>query len=282
MLRVIDHVARNHLRARGFRSEIVHTSAGRVHALVANGYGPLPPVVLLHGLSAAGHNFGKLLTRLRPHVRKVIAPDLPGHGFSDVPERADALRKMHGGLVEALNALLTDPAVIFGSSMGGFAAVRYAAEYPHKVRGLVLCSPGGAMMDEATLRSFLEGFRIANHEQALEFVDRFMARRSWTRPFFAWGVRKSFGHPHIEALLEQMHADELLKPEQLESLRMPVLLLWGQAERVLPIEAFSFFRDHLPPHAEVERPPHYGHAPYLEHPECVLEKLLSFVRRCAA
>ena len=53
-----------------------------------------------------------------------------------------------------------------------------------------------------------------------------------------------------------------------------------ELKMVLPPEAYAFFRDHLPPHAEVERPPHYGHAPYLEHPECVLDKLLGFVRRC--
>lgn len=281
MLEIVDRIARQRLRARGFRSEFVPTSVGRMHALVAEGSGPLPPVVLLHGLSAAGHHFGKLLTRLRPHVQAVIAPDMPGHGFSETPRGDAAVVAMHAGVVEAMNRLIDRPAILFGSSMGGFAAVRYAYEHPDKVAGLVLCSPGGAAMDHDTLRDFLASFQLDGHRDALEFVDRFMARRTWRRPFLAWGVRKSMGHPHVEALLDAMHPDELLRPEHLEDLHMPILLLWGQAERVLPPEAYAFFRDHLPDHAEVERPPHYGHAPYLEHPECVLEKLLSFVRRAA-
>lgn len=280
MFEVVQRLARDRLRVRGFRSRFVDTSAGKVHALVAPGQGSLPPVVLLHGLSAAGHHFGKLLTRLRPHVRKVIAPDLPGHGFSEPPRGPSAVPAMHAGLVEALDVLVDEPSVLFGSSMGGFAALRYAAARPEKVCGLVLCSPGGAAMDYETLRAFLDTFRLEDHAQALEFVDRFMARRTWLRPFLAWGVRKSMGNPHVSALLRDMHPDELLRPEHLEGLEMPILLLWGQAEKVLPVEAYAFFRDHLPPHAEVERPPHYGHAPYLEHPECVLDKLLGFVRRC--
>lgn len=280
MFEVIQHVARGRLRLRGFDSRWVDTSEGRVHALVARGRGRLPPVVLLHGLSAAGHHFGKMLTRLRPHVRQVIAPDLPGHGFSDAPRGPAPVRAMHAGLVQALDRLVTEPSVFFGSSMGGFAGVRYAAARPEKVAGLVLCSPGGAAMDHAALREFLESFQLEDRRQALEFVDRFMARKTWLRPFLAWGVQKSMANPHIAALLADMHPDELLTPEHLEDLSMPILLLWGQAEKVLPPEAYSFFRDHLPGHAEVERPPHYGHAPYLEHPECVLDKLLGFMRRC--
>ena len=279
MLQVANQLARQRLRAQGFRSRYVETSAGRVHALEAEGQGDLSPVVFLHGLSAAAHYFGRLLTSTRPHVQRVWAPDLPGHGFSEVPRHLPPVVAMQQGTLEALDALLDRPAVLFGSSMGGFAAVRYAAERPERVRGLVLCSPGGAAMDPEALARFLSGFRLESHKEALGFVDRFMARRTWRRPLLAWGVRRSMAHPHVSALLGDMRAEVLLRPEQLEGLQMPVLLLWGQAERVLPGEAFEFFRAHLPAHAEVERPPHYGHAPYLEHPRCVSNKLLGFLRR---
>jgi pimeloyl-ACP methyl ester carboxylesterase len=279
MLQVADHLARQRLLAQGFRSRYVATSAGRVHVLEAEGQGDLPPVLFLHGLSAAAHYFGRLLTATLPHVQHVWAPDLPGHGRSELPPGVPPVQAMQDALLEAMDALLQRPAVLFGSSMGGFAAVRYAAERPERVRGLVLCSPAGAAMDPEALDHFLRGFRLESHRAALGFVDRFMAHRSWKRPFLAWGVRRSMAHPHVNALLQDMRPDVLLRPEQLAGLTMPVLLIWGQAERVLPSEAYQFYRRHLPPHAEIERPPHYGHAPYLEHPRCVSNKLLSFLER---
>ncbi|MCB9646883.1 MAG: alpha/beta hydrolase [Deltaproteobacteria bacterium] len=279
MLQVANHLARQRLWARGFRSRYVATSVGKVHVLEAAGQGSLPPVVFLHGLSAAAHYFGRLLTSTAPHVQRVWAPDLPGHGFSELPRHVPPVLAMQEALLETLDALLERPAVLFGSSMGGFAAVRYAAARPERVRGLVLSSPGGAAMDPEALDRFLRGFRLESHREALGFVDRFMAHRTWKRPFLAWGVRRSMAHPSVSALLQDMRTDALLKPEQLQGLGMPVLLLWGQAERVLPDEAYQFFRRNLPAHAEVERPPHYGHAPYLEHPRCVGNKLLGFLRR---
>ena len=249
---------------------------------MGRGRGPLPPVVMLHGLSAAGHHFGRMLVRLRNETRGVIAPDLPGHGFSDPPAGASIVRSMQDGLLESLDALITEPSVLFGSSMGGFAAIQYAHARPDRVRGLVLSSPGGAPMTDEELKVFLRGFALESHREALDFVDRFMAHRTWMRPFLAWGVRQSMAPPHIRALLQSMTPDALLRPEHLSTLPMPILLLWGREDRVLPEAAFEFFRAHLPAHARVERPPHYGHAPYLEHPRGVTDKLLAFVRRVAA
>jgi pimeloyl-ACP methyl ester carboxylesterase len=60
-----------------------------MHALAAPGRGPLPTIVLLHGLGSAAVHLGPLLNPLRAHTRGVVALDLPGHGDSAVP--ADGL-----------------------------------------------------------------------------------------------------------------------------------------------------------------------------------------------
>ena len=73
------------MHLRGYRTRRVPTSVGTLHALEARGRGALPPVVVLHGLSAAGQYYESLLERVRPHVRRVIAPDMPGHGYSATP-----------------------------------------------------------------------------------------------------------------------------------------------------------------------------------------------------
>lgn len=272
-----DHAALAVLRLLGFKSRAVPTSTGRVHVLEARGGASGPPVVLLHGFAAnCGHFFG-LLRRLKPHLSRLIVPDAPAHGFSDVPSRV-APETVEAGLFEALDALLDEPALVYGNSMGGLAALRYTLSRPEKVRGLVICSPVGAPMNEAELDRFLAGFDLPDHASALTFVDRVFSIDGPARHLLAWGVRRRFGHPDMQALLAEMKAGYLLRPDDLRRLAPPTLFVWGREERVLPEAHRDFFLAHLPQTARVEEPPRFGHGPYLQHPEAVARQILAFLR----
>jgi pimeloyl-ACP methyl ester carboxylesterase len=275
LLALTSQLARTSLELNGYRSRRVRTSAGKVHVLDARGHGHLPPVVLLHGISSAAVHFLPLLYRLRGRVRRLIAPDMPAHGFSDRPNvmRAETLKD---GVVEALDAVIDEPAVLFGNSMGGVAAVHYALTRPERVRGLILCSPGGAAMDERELRRFVDTFALDTHRAALEFVDRLFSRRSRLRHVFAWGVRRQFQNPDVRELLATTSPADLLRPEQLSALRMPVLLIWGKDDRILPRPHLDYFRRHLPEHARIEEPEGFGHAPYLDDADSVAHRILAF------
>jgi pimeloyl-ACP methyl ester carboxylesterase len=275
LLALTNQLARTSLELNGYRSRRVRTSAGKVHVLDARGHGHLPPVVLLHGISSAAVHFLPLLYRLRGRVRRLIAPDMPAHGFSDRPSvmRPEALKD---AVVEALDAVIDEPSVLFGNSMGGVAAVHYALTRPERVRGLILCSPGGAAMDERELERFVGTFALDTHRAALEFVDRLFSRRSRLRHVFAWGVRRQFQNPDVRALLATTSPADLLRPEQLSALRMPVLLMWGKDERILPRPHLDYFRRHLPEHTRIEEPEGFGHAPYLDDADSVARRILAF------
>lgn len=276
--RFADKVLLQTLRLRGYESRHVRTSVGAVHALSRKGKGPLPPVVVLHGLSASGQYYENLLHRLRPHVRRVIAPDLPGHGYSELPAEGLTQDTLGAGLRESLDQLLTEPAILFGNSLGAAAAVRYAAERPEKVRALVLAAPGGAAMGPEELAAFIEDFMLHDHEAALGFVDKLFHRPHPLRHVLAWGVRQQFGRDGIAELLRSVKPEDLLQPEELERLTMPVLVLWGEADGVLQPAHRQFFEEHLPPHAEVHRLEEYGHVPHMCHPDCLAERVLEFAR----
>lgn len=267
---------------RGARSHQVAYDHGTVHVLDLPGRGYLPPVVLLHGYSASGPTqYLPMVRRLRPHVRRVLLPDLPGHGSSSVPPSLDE-EIIQAGLTAAMNELLRRPAVIFASSLAGGFAVRFAHRRPHLVRGLMLCSPGGAPLDHVQLDELFDTFAVRTHEQALAFVDRLFPRPHPLRHAYAWGVRQQFSRPHLRTLLEHARRARFLEPEEIRGLRVPVHLIWGRADRILPRSHFEFFRTHLPPHAEVETPPGYGHAPFLHRAGDLTERLLHFTRKVAA
>ena len=244
--------------------------------LETEGRGKLPTLVLLHGFSSAGVHYIPLLHLLRPRVRRIVLPDLPAHGFSSTPRGGIRGETLLGGLTEALDTVLDEPAILFGTSLGGIAAIRYALARPARVRGLILCSPTGAAMDEDEIKSFAAMFRIDSHDAALDFVDRVMAKRSAMRQALAWGLRRKFQLPEMRALIDSITPGDMLDPEQLHTLRPPTLLLWGRDERVLPTSHLEFFRKHLPPHARVEEPLGFGHTPYLEDPARLARDILRF------
>lgn len=276
-----DRVLLQSLKLRGYRSRRVKTSVGTLHALEADGQGDLPPVVVLHGLSASGQYYENLMSRIRPHVKKVIAPDMPGHGYSDLPKAGLNHDTLGAGLREGLDVLITEPAIVFGNSLGGIAAVRYAVERPENVLGLMLAAPGGAPMDQEEIHQFVKAFRLNDHAKALDFVDRLFHRPHPMRHFIAWGVRQQFGRKGIYDLLRSIKPGDLLTAEELGSLKMPVFVLWGEADRVLWPEHRRFYEDNLPPHAEVHRIEEYGHVPHMSHPDCLAARLLEFCRQVA-
>jgi pimeloyl-ACP methyl ester carboxylesterase len=277
-----DLLALTSLQLQGYRRRKVGTSVGDVHIVEAEGHGPLPPLVLLHGFSAAGVHFYPLLGKLRPHVRRLILPDMPGHGFSDTPATGISATRIKTGMLEALEAVLDQPTVLFGNSMGGIGAIHYALARPEQVHGLLLCSPSGAAMEEEELARFVETFQLRSHAEALSFMDRVLVHPSPIRQIMAWELRRKFGHRNMVDLLASITPDDFLKPEEVRGLKPPVLLIWGQGERVLPASHLAFFRQHLPDHARVLTPQGFGHAPFLDDAKGLAETILSFLREIEA
>lgn len=266
------------LQLRGFTSRQIPTSAGRVHVLEARGRGSLPPLLVLHGFSAAGHLYDGVLARMRPHARQLVAPDMLGHGLSEMPRGGLDYEQMRVALLETFDRVVHEPVFVFGNSMGGAAALKLAAERPDKVRGLFLVAPGGAPMTGTEFDEFVGRFRLRNHQEALDFVDRLFAKPHPMRHVLAWGTRQQFARPGLCELLERITASELLCPGELAMLTMPIHVIWGAADRVLQPSHLEFFRRNLPQHAQLQVVEHYGHTPHMDHADELHRRLLAFCR----
>ncbi|MBC8089834.1 MAG: alpha/beta fold hydrolase [Phycisphaerae bacterium] len=108
-------------------SRFVDAAGLRWHVQVS---GTGPTVVVLHGSGAANHSWRDVTPLLAAHCT-VIAPDLPGHGFTGFPP-ADklSLRAMADSVRELLRTLDVRPDVLVGHSAGGALALWLAAEWP--------------------------------------------------------------------------------------------------------------------------------------------------------
>lgn len=272
-MRAMERLRLTGARRLGFRGRTVDG----IHVLELDGTGDRPPVLLVHGLASCGLDYVPLMTQLAKRHRRVIAPDLPGHGFSPAPLDGMSPRAIRDRLTPAFQQILDEPAIVLGNSLGGLVAIRAALHEPEKVLGLVLASPGGAPMSEDELEQLLSNFRLNSHQLALGFVDRFQGR-SQARHVFAWGARLRMKRENIRAFVEQISHEHLLTAEELAAVQVPTLVFWGTDDRVLPASSLAFFREHLP-HANFVEPPGYGHAPYLDHLKRFVVVVDGFVER---
>src|SRR6476661_6782991 len=95
-----------------------------------------PPLLLVHGFGGAAWNFSELAPLLPG--RRLIIPDLPGHGASS-PLPAPTLT----GFADVLAEILDRPVDVLGHSLGGVVALHLAERHPQLVRSLVLAAAAG-------------------------------------------------------------------------------------------------------------------------------------------
>ena len=247
-----------------------------MHFYDARGAGSLPTIVLLHGIGSAATPFGRVMLALRDRARRVIVPDAVAHGFSATPRDPLTFERLLAATTELLDAELEEPAVVFGSSLGGAVALRYTLARPDRVRGVMVCSPAGAGMSPEDMEALVATFRLDSRSEARAFVRRLYHRPPWWSPLIAPDVQALFSRPAIRDLLSAARPEHAFTPEELGALQTPTLLLWGRSDRVLPRELLEFFRKHLPGHAQIEEPDDFGHCPHLDRPQQLAARIAAF------
>lgn len=132
----------------GSRRGYLDTSAGQIHYREA---GPPDgqPLVLVHQNPCSSLMFARLLPHLSRRGYRALAPDLPGYGNSDAPAAGGTLSAYMRALLDFLAGCQLTKADFFGHHSGGALAAALAAEYPVRVRRLVLWGPPLLTPEEA-------------------------------------------------------------------------------------------------------------------------------------
>lgn len=273
-------LARFAMNRRGMASRFAEAAGVRIHIYDGPGGGKLPPVVMLHGLASAGAAFAGVVAGIRPHTRRVIVPELPGHGFSPHPGGDAKITPslLLDAVTSALEQVIDEPAIVYGSSLGGAMALKYAIHRPERVRALFLVSPAGARVSEDEQRQLVGKFDISTRREAQVFLERLYHRPPWFLALLAKEFPEMLRTPAVREILASATPDDAPTTDELASLAMPILLLWGRSEKLLPAAALAYFRKHLPAHALIEEPEGFGHTPQLESPKRVAARMVEFAR----
>jgi len=250
-----------------------------------------PIMLLVHGTGAATHSWRDLLPPLAEHFT-VIAPDLPGHGWTDAPAAA---RLSLPGMAKALQGLLIAlnmrPVVAVGHSAGAAVLARMALDGAIQPRALVSLNgafvplqgvPGQLFSPLARLLVGLPGLPQVFAWRARDpaMVAQLLAGTGSTLD--AEGVRlygQVVRRPAHAASALGMMAHWDLRPllADLPRLRTPLLLVAGAGDRSVPPAQSAQVRD-LVPGSTLATLPGLGHLAHEERPAEVAALILQFAR----
>ncbi len=253
-------------------------------------FGRGPAVLLVHGTGGATHSWRTLAPTLAKRF-EIIALDLPGHGFSDMPTgRAWSLPRMAGALRALLDALDVRPALVVGHSAGAAILCRMCLDGQIEPRGLV--SLNGALLP---LRGVPPVFtQIARLMTWNPLIPRLLARRAHDPAVVARLLRgtgssldarglelygRLMQNPrHVAAALTMMaHWDLRPLARELPRLIPPLLLVVGDRDRYIPVSEASRICSLLPT-AELVQLPDLGHLAHEEQPQEIAALVSRFAR----
>ncbi|MFP4647851.1 MAG: alpha/beta fold hydrolase BchO [Halorhodospira sp.] len=275
-------------------SRFVEAAGRRWHVQV---YGAGPPALLLHGLAASCHSWRDFGPELARHYT-VIAPDLPGHGFSaPASRRLQELEGVGAGLAELLEALSLSPQLAVGHSVGAAILVRMALD--QRIAPEALVSLNGAFLPFSGLAGHLfpATARLLTYNPLVPFWLAFRARH---RAFLAEvlvrtgsriderGIelyqRLATSPGHVAAalgLMARSHDGLHDLMAELPRLEVPLLLLVADNDRTVPPAQAERVRLRAPS-ACLERLLGLGHLAHEEDPVRVAEHVLAGVARSRA
>ncbi|WBQ13149.1 alpha/beta fold hydrolase [Hyphomonadaceae bacterium BL14] len=280
-------LSRERLEAAYLRSasDMMDVEGARLHVRV-DGPDAGPALIMIHGFGSSLHTWDDWAAALSDRYR-VVRFDLPGSGLSppDPTGRYDDARAFE--LLLGLMARLgIGEAAIIGNSVGGRIAWSFASAHPDRVSRLVLVAPDGF----ASLGfEYGEAPEIGAVTHAMRVIlPRFLVKMNLDQSYSDPGKLEADVVTRYHALLrapgarlaliQRMEQTILTDPlPRLRALQTPVLLLWGEDDRLIPMSNAQDYLGALPD-AQLTALPGVGHLPQEEAPDMSLVSVDAFLR----
>lgn len=229
-------------------------------------------LVFLHGASGAPLVL-PFMARLAQRF-DVVVPDHPGYGQSDEPEWLENIHDVAYFYLDFLAALGLERAVIVGSSMGGWMALEMAVRNTSRIGALVLVSPAGVAAPGAEPADIF----LLSPEETIRrlFHDERYAEERLAAPMTPEAIDLALKNRHTTARLawEPRLHDPML-PKWLHRIDVPVAIVWGSEDRILPV-GIAHELKRLLPRAELAIFERCGHLPQVEKMEDFCELVERF------
>ena len=222
-------------------------------------------VILIHGfggdLNGWLFNHEELARR-----RTVYALDLPGHGGSSKQIRSATVDEFARSLELFMDSVGLAKAHLVGHSMGGAVALEFALAHPQRVSSLVLIASAGLGLEIDS--EYINGFIAASRRKDLKpYIERLFADPELVGRQLVEDILKYKRLDGVETALRTIAAEfcpggkqAVVLRERLSQLPMPILVIWGAEDRILPVS----HSQGLPPNVRTEVLAGSGHMVHME------------------
>jgi pimeloyl-ACP methyl ester carboxylesterase len=261
-------------------------------ALELEGEGP--PLLLLHAYSDSADTWRPLLDRLRQRRRHAVALDLPGFGTASNLRRDQPVLEQLDAFVRAalLRFAQREAAIVIGNSLGGCAAIRAAEDAELPIAGIVPVAPAG--LDMARWITIIEGEQplrvllsspipvpgtivrqvVGQAYRQLAFAKPRAADRRIVAAFTShFSDRREVAR---RLAIGRALRSEIADPFRLERVRCPVLIVWGDRDRMVYASGAERVLEQVPG-ARLELLEGCGHCPQVEVPDRLADLIEEFV-----
>lgn len=267
-------------------------------ALELEGSGP--PMLLLHGFADSADTWRRTLDRLARRGQRALALDMPGFGAAGRLGPGPVLPQLDAFAVAAAEQLRDEsgePPLVVGNSLGGCVALRLGERDDLELAGIVPVAPAGLdhpawfrIIESAPLVRALLVSPLPLPERVVRgAVGAAYRQLAFARPRDAdHDVVSAFTGHHRDrrAVARYLETGRRLMPElqlpfRLDEVRCPVLLVWGENDRMVPSRGSRHVIEALPDttYELIER---CGHCPQIEEPDRFVDVLLEFAARPVA
>jgi pimeloyl-ACP methyl ester carboxylesterase len=249
---------------------------------------------MFHGYADSADTWRQTLAVLARQGRRAIAVDLPGFGTADPLQSGDILPQLDRFATEAGRYLAGRPrqaVIAVGNSLGGCIAMRLAERHGDELWGVVGVAPAGLEMTrllhlvqrDPLLRSLVALPTPVPSPVMRGAVARLYRQLAFAHPSsvdpnvissFTWHLRQ---RSRVASYLDTAHRllPELRDPYTLERITVPVLLIWGDRDRIVFHRGAKRVLD-VVPDGRLELMKGVGHCPQVEAPARFAELLLEF------
>jgi pimeloyl-ACP methyl ester carboxylesterase len=254
------------------------------------GSGDMPPAIFIHGLAGCWQNWLETIPRLAQE-RRCIALDLPGFSASEMPARKISISGYGDTVVELGRVLgIDEPVDVIGNSMGGFIAAEIGISHADFARRIVLCSAAGIsitnlrrrpVLTAARITAAVTNFALARREsmvkrpglrkQVLAYVVR---HPTLIDADLAYNVMSGAGSPGFIGALDALTDYDFR--DRLPEVKVPVLLVWGREDNLVPVQDADEF-ERLIPNARKVILEDTGHVAMLERPSAFNDLVVDFL-----
>jgi len=263
--------------------------------LIDSGATSATAVVFIHGIGASLYTWRHELPVVAGAGYRVVAFDNRGFGFSDKPAHGYTTAAYAHLLVTLLDSLGISSAVLVGHSMGGAIAAEVAAAHPDRVRGMVLIDAAGygirwpGVLKLArwpfvgAIATAFRGRWVTGRILRSTFADPSRVSEADVDQYYAPVPGPDYGRA-LRGVLREFRFDTLGSQGdrggvggRLATVQTPTLVLWGDADRWIPLRVGTRFGKELP-RSEFVIVERAGHNAHEESPDQVNRLLLDFLK----